>query len=184
VSITAYSRTILDHYTLVTATSDLSGTVYYHWYLDGLWVAATGVSSHAFYMETSAQSTVQCKDTNDIDFDGPANAPTEYPGRRTIFWYRSRETDVVKYRCESQKDGGSWVSFGTVAHDDTWLYSKITPILDDLATYVFRVLALDKALNDGTAKEVDSEVFVRRPDAPNWTYTYASGTTRLTYASN
>src|SRR5690348_4345376 len=65
--------------TTATATTSLSGIVYYYWYLDGIYVgvtsSATGSSSRTFALTRGQQSRVDCLTSNSADFDFIANAP-------------------------------------------------------------------------------------------------------------
>jgi len=78
----------------------------------------------------------------------------------------------------------AWETIGIVPHDDAqWVYSLLSPRLDDLADAEFRVVPVDKAGNDGTALALSSERVVRTPDGPDFTVTFDSGTTKVTFAA-
>ena len=170
--------------TTVTVTSDLSGTIYYHWYIDGSFIATTQLNVYQFYLENDDQVRIEINDTNDPDYDPIANAPAGYPARRTIYWVRSQDSDVRHYRIEQQKDGGGWASIGEVLHDvNQWAYSLESPRLDDLSEYEWRIIPVDLAGNDGTALALDSEKIVHTPDAPDFTVTFNEGPDTVTFAA-
>ena len=58
----------------------------------------------------------------------------------------------------------------------------LTPRLDDLSTYTWRVIPVNTAGNDGTALTIGPELIVRTPDAPNIEIVFDSGTTRVTFS--
>jgi hypothetical protein len=168
--------------TLVTVTSDLSGTIYYHWYLDGQYVGISTDGTWTFYLDEETQARVEVVDTNDADFDVEAGNPVPYPARRKLWWVRSLATDVAKYRAELNQDGGGWETIGFVQHDERqWTYELLTGRLDDLLDYDFRIVPIDTAGNDGTALDLDSETIVRTPDAPDFAVSFDEGTTKVTF---
>lgn len=167
----------------VEVTSTLSGTVYFHWYLDGIWQGRTLSGRRMFYLDAGDQARVDVLDTNDAQFDAVANAPTQYPARRLIWWVRSLAADVDHYRVEQKKAGGSWEAVAIVSHrEDRWDYSVISERLDDLTQYTWRVVPVDVAGNDGDPVTIGPEQIVRRPDAPNFEITYDSGTRKITFS--
>lgn len=182
-AITSYQQQRFGTVIIVTVTSDLSGTIYYHWYIDGAFIASTQSPTRSFILEAGDQVRIEVNDTNDADYDPVANAPDGYPARRTIWWIRSTDDDVANYRVEQKKGEGDWTSIGIVRRNGaTWAYSLLSPRLDDLSAYQWRVTPVDEAGNDGTAKTVQSEDVVRTPDAPDFTATFDSGTTKVTFA--
>ena len=183
-SITAYSQVRIGNVTRVTVTSDLSAPIYYHWYLNGSWSGVTTGPGKSFHLGDGDQARIEAIDTNDPAYDGIANAPDGWPARRTIWWCRSVDSDVVRYRVEQQKDGGDWSTLGTVqAVAGQWPYSLLTGRLDDLATYAWRVYPVDAAGNDGTALTLDSEKIVRTPDGPDFAIAFDDGTTKVTFSA-
>lgn len=182
-AITAYSSVRHGNATTVTVTSDLSGTIYYHWYSDGAYIASTTSASRSFLYDTDDQSRITVQDTNDADYDPIANAPVGYPAKRTVTWIRSIDSDVARYRIEQQLGAGSWAVIGLVQHvATTWQYELLTPRLDDLGVYTWRMIPVDAAGNDGTARTLDAETIVRTPDAPRFTIAFDGGTTKVTFA--
>jgi len=182
-AITAYTLTRLGEVTTVTVTSDLAGTIYYHWYTDGCYVGGGQSASRSFYLGLSDQTRVEVVDTNDADFDPVAGAPAGWPARRTLWWVRSIEADVASYRVEQKLGAGDWSTLAIV-HDrpEAWDYAVMTDRLDDLSDYTWRVVPVDAAGNDGTPFTIGPEQIVRTPDAPNFTITFDAGTTKVTFA--
>lgn len=181
--ITGESQTRSGNTTFVTVVSSLSGTIYYHWYIDKSYVGMTTAPTRAFVLLAGDQVVIDCIDTNDADFDPITDGPSGFPcsARRSIVFYRSLATDIDKYRVESRKNAGSWTAIGTVADDPRrWEYTLLSPRLDDLAAYEFRVVPIDQAGNDGTPVALASEKIVRTPDAPTFSLAFDAGTTKVT----
>lgn len=170
------------HWTTVFVESDIGSAAWFHWYRDGILVHSGQATSYTFYVGTGEQAEIICVDTaNSIP---PSDAPQAWPATRTIFWWPSMSDDIKEYRPEYQKDGGSWTAFDRVRHDpERWLYHAETERLDDLSTYAFRVVPVDQAGNDGTAQEIESEIVVRKPDAPRYDGTFSAGTSRVTFTA-
>jgi len=169
--------------TLVTVVSSLTGTVYYHWYMDGAYLGFTTTPSRSFTVERDEQVSIDVLDTNDVDFDPVANAPAGYPARRTLVWTRSVDASVYQYRIEQRQDGGAWETLGYALDDASkWLFRYLTPRLDDLSEYEWRVIPMDLPGNDGTAISLGVERIVRTPDAPEFTATFDEGSTEVLFA--
>lgn len=182
-AIISYSAVRIGGTTCVTALSDLTGTIFWHWYLNGAFVDTTQTNRKCFVLAEGEQARIAAVDTNDPAFDPLANPPAGWPGRRTIYWIRSIDGDVGTYRIEENRAAAGWVTLATVLHDpERWQYTFTTPVLDDLISYEWRVLPVDLAGNTGTALTLDAETVVRQPDAPDWTLTYDAGTDRVTFA--
>lgn len=168
----------------VTVTSDLSGTIYYHWYIDGAYIASTMSPAYSFYLAEDECVRVTCIDTNNASYDAIANAPAGYPARRSLWWVRSIDSDVSHYRVEQNKDAAGWTEIGIVHHDDTqWSYSFLTEPLTDLSSYQWRVYPVDAAGNDGTVITLGAETVVRTPDAPDFTISFDGDTDTVTYTA-
>ena len=181
-SITAYRQNRLGQATRVTVTSDLAGTVYYHWYLDGSWIASTRAAERLFVLPPDDQARVEVIDTTDADFDPLANAPAGFPARRTLWWLRSLDLDAERYRVEQKVGSDAWSELAEVVPLPTqWSMEYLTPRLDDLSVYRWRITPVDAAGNDGTARLIGPEKIVRRPDAPRFTISFDEGTTRVTF---
>jgi len=182
-TITGYQLTRLGEVTTVTVTSDLAGTIYYHWYCDGCYVGGGRSATRSFYLGLSDQTRVEVIDTNDAAFDPVTGAPAGWPARRTLWWVRSTAADVARYRVEQKKAAGEWSTLAIV-HDrpDTWDYAVITDRLDDLSDYTWQVVPIDAAGNDGTPITIGPERIVRTPDAPNFQITFDAGTTKVTFS--
>ena len=163
--IASYQAVRVDDVTLVTVTSSLSGTVYFHWWLDGVYQGATTDGRWHCYVVPGQQATVDVIDTTDEDFDPLTEGPAVYPARRTVWWLRSLDGDVAAYRIEQQQDGGDWGTVGTVSREgDRWWYSLTTDRLEDLSDYAWRVVAIDQAGNESEPEAIDEETIVRTPD--------------------
>ena len=54
-AITSYSIKRVGDATYVTVTSGLSDTIYYHWYIDGAWVASSRAASWQFQVPAGAK---------------------------------------------------------------------------------------------------------------------------------
>ena len=182
-AITSVMQSRVGGVTTVEAASDLSGDVLFYWYIDGAFVASTVAGVKSFALEDNDQARIDVLDSTDPAFDPVANSPSGYPARRSLFWLRSLATDIASYRVEQRKNAGSWTSIGVVNHvAGQWSYSLLSPRLDDLADYEWRVVPVDVAGNDGTALTLDAVRIVRTPEAPDFTVTFDEGTTRVTFA--
>ena len=166
----------------IRVTSSLSDP-YYHWYIEGAWVGMTRVGEISVSLRDGEQDFVVCQDTTDPDYDAVASAPAGYPARRTLAWIASTDADVAHYRVEESKNGGGWAELGTVRDDGSWMYTYVTGRLDDLATYQWRVWPVDRAGNDGSPVELESENIVRRPDAPAYAVSFSPGALTVTVSS-
>jgi len=181
--ITDYNQTRRGNVTTVNVTSSLSGVVYFHWYVDGVHVAATTSPEWTFRFEGGEQVRVEVVDTADPDFDTVAGAPAGWPARRLLWWTASVSADCAHYRVEQKKATGSWETVGLVHHQaDQWAYQLLTDRLDDLTEYTWRIVPVDTAGNDGTAKTIGPETVVRTPDAPDFDISFDSGTTQVTFS--
>jgi len=172
--------------TTVVVTSSLTPPVYYHWYIDGAYVSSTTVGRNGFALETDDQVRITVLDTNDPDFDVIANAPDGFPARRTLVWNRSIDADVAHYRIEQQREAEGYTEIGIVYADDTtWQYHYLTPRLDDLTNYDWKITPVDSLEVDGTPIAIGPELIVRNPDAVEFAVTiYATGGggTQLTFS--
>ena len=183
-TITNYNIQRIENITEVTVTSSLSGTIYFHWWLDGIYQGMTESATRGFFLPVGEQARVEVIDSNSAAFDPVASAPAAYPPRRSLFWIRSLAADVLRYRIEQQKDGGGWTTLGYVDHLPAgWSYSHLTDRLTDLSTYAWRIVPVDAAGNDGTSLSLGSEKIVRTPDAPGFAIAFDEGTTKVTFSA-
>ena len=166
----------------VTVTSDLVGSpIFYHWYVDGAYSGFTQSTTKCFSLMAGEQARIIVQDTLLTTYDPIANAPEDFPSRRSIYWNRSVDTDVRKYLVEQNRAAAGWTALVFVPHDENrWEYVHITGRLDDLISYQFRVTPVDKAGNSGTAVTFSAETVVRRPDAPDFTVGLAAGDVTFT----
>lgn len=169
---------------VVTVTSDLAGTVYFHWYVDGAFAGVTTAAARTFHVAAGGQARIDVFDAAEPVADPFAAAPAAYPRHRTVWWVRSLATDVAWYRVDEQQDGGDWAAIARVPHDEaTWSYHVLTDRLTDLASYAWRVVPVDAAGNDGTPVAADALTVVGRPDAPNVTVAFDDDTQKATFAA-
>lgn len=181
--ITSFTQSRAGNTTTITVVSSLVAPVFFHWYVDGQYVGG-GTNTRTFYLTPGDQNHIDVLDTTSVSFDPIANAPTGYPPVRRLFFTRSLAALVVSYRIEQQENGGAWSAIGTVPDDPTqWQFSFLTGRLDDLATYAWRVIPIDKYGTDGTAVTLASELIVRLPDAPKFSATFNAGADQVLFAA-
>ncbi len=181
-TITAIDQVQDQETTIVTATSDLSGTIFFHWYMDGAFIATTEIASYSFYLLDDEQVRIEVIDTNDVDFDPIANAPAGFPARRSIVWQPSLEDEVRSYDIQQKLGAGDYETIGLIPHrPGTWRYRLLTPRLTDFGSYTWQVIALDAAGEILGAEELDAEQIIRTPDAPDFTVSFDEGTTKVTF---
>ena len=183
-AITSYSQKRFGALVEVTVTSGLSGTIWYHWYVDGQYVGVTVGPARSFHLGVDEQARVVCVDTTDADYDPYGSPPDRYPPRRLVWWIRSLASDVAKYRVEQKQGSGDWERIGEVHHQaGRWSYQLLTGRLEDLADYQFRVVAVDHAGNDATPVSIHAERVVRVPDAPAFELTFNVGPPTVTFSA-
>ena len=183
-TVTSYAQRRFRGLVEITATSDLSGAVRFHWYVDGQYIGETAGPTRSIFLDSGDQARVVVVDTTDPAFDPYASPPDRYPPRRWVWWIRSLASDTAKYRVEQKKGAGDWVLIGEVHHDpNRWSYGLLTGRLDDLADYQWRVIPIDRAGNQGTACAIDTERVVRIPDAPDFAITFNSGPKTVTFSA-
>lgn len=182
--ITGYTQKRFGPLVEVAVTTDLTGVIYYHWWVDGQYVGMGAGPVRSFYLESGEQARITCVATNMASYDPYANPPDRFPPRRLVWWIRSLASDVARYRVEQKKTGGDWTAIGIVHHDrHKWSYQLLTGRLDDLADYQWRVVPIDRAGNDGTAIAIDAERIVRIPDAPDFEITFNAGPKTVTFSA-
>lgn len=162
--------------TTVTVAPLLPGSalIYYFWYLDGAYVGMSTNPSRTFVLDSGGQAVIDCLQSNDPAFDFSQFATQGYPATRTLEFVRSIDPTVAQYRIEQQEGGfGPWTAIGIISDDPSaWTYDLVTPRLDDLTLYAWRVIAIDAAGNDGATLTLATEVIVRTPDAPRFSATF------------
>ena len=169
--------------TTVTCTTNLQGTVFYYWYLDGIFVAVTTTNTFDFIIPAGEQARIECIPSHNANLDIIANAPSTPAARVVLWWIRSADTDVKEYKVEQQKDGGDWNTIATVPFlSGAWDYRITSPRLTDLADYTWRVTPVDDVSNEGTVTTLAARTIVRTPDAPEFTIAFDEGTTKVTFA--
>lgn len=188
-AITGYSQSRIGGETLVSVTSDLSGLVYFHWYIDGGYQGPTtsddGHSSRSFLLQDGQQNRVEVLDTTDPDFDPIANEPASYPASRTLAFIRSMGANIDSYRVEQQISGGAFVPLFSIPDDvKTWEYRVLVSGLADLTMYSWQVVAVDAFGNDGGPISLSlDETIVRWPDAPDFSVSFNPATSKVTFGA-
>lgn len=181
-TITSYRQRRFGGLVEITAESNLSGAIRWHWWVDGQYVGATAGPTRAVYLEPGDLARVVAVDTTNPGFDPYANPPDRYPPRRWVWWIRSLAEDVARYRIEQQAGGGDWIPIGELHHrPDRWSYSLLTGRLADLTDHAWRVIPIDRAGNDGTPRAIDAERVVRIPDPPQFAITFNAGPKTVTF---
>ncbi len=177
-----YSVVRSDYVTTVTVTSDRPATVYFHWYVDGVFIASTRSPTRSFRLSQGEQLRIEVRATSDPDYDPLSDPPLGWPARRSLWWVRSTDSSVSYYRVDQKLGAGDWETLRIVPQvADQWAYSLLSDRLDDLSTYTWRVIPVDAAGNDGSAVTIGAELIVRTPDGPDFTATFDSGTTKVTF---
>ncbi|KKN53078.1 hypothetical protein LCGC14_0605900 [marine sediment metagenome] len=177
-----YEQFQLGQLTTVRVTSPLVGDVYHYWFIDGTFVAMTASPEYVLILPEGDQARVECIASNDASFDYVLNGPATPSIRSVVWWIASTAADVALYKIEQAKDGGVWTEIGRMNHDaDRWDYRLVTPRLDDLSSYAWRVVPVDKAGNDGQVVSQAARTIVRTPDGPDFTVAFDEGTTRVTF---
>lgn len=182
-SITSYSQVRSGSVTTITVVSSLTGLVYYHWYVDGLYVATTTRPVYSLTLDDGEQVRIDAVDTNDPTFDPVLNAPQGYPARVSLWWTRSESLDAVMYRIFQQGPIGEYLA-DIYAPPGQWSFSWITPRLVDRQIYIWDVYPIDAAGNVGASVSLILFASVLRvPDAPRFSATYSAGTQKVTIAA-
>lgn len=167
----------------VLVTTNLSGVVYYHWYLDGVWVATTRRPQREFVVPAGEQREIEVWTTRWRGFDGQRHPPETHAGHRVFYWLRAAASDIAKYLAQYKLGAGDWVTFRTVEHrPGQWQYQAETPLLDDAGSYSFQVVPVDRSGNEGTPLDLGTLVVVRRPDVTVYACTWDSGSGKVTFA--
>jgi hypothetical protein len=102
-----------------------------------------------------------------------------FPGRATLNW--RAKTDANKYRIEEYVSA-AWTERITINSNGSGSYVWTSRYLEDVTTHQFRIIPIDASGNDGTALTF-SMYLARVPDVPLVTYTYDSGTGKVTIAA-
>ena len=169
--------------TSITLLDPPAGTLYYHWYVDGVYVGFSSGPTRSFQLPADDQIRIVCTPTSDADFDAVANAPDGYPARKTLWWIRSLATDAARYRVEQKEGAGDYETIADLAQETgRWDFSILTGRLADLTEYTWRITPIDAAGNDGTPIVIGPDRIVRTPDAPDFAATFGPGTGTVEFA--
>ena len=161
--------------TTVSVASWLRSPLYYHWWVNGVYIGRTANGRQVLRPDAGEQFFLQVFDTRDPDYDPAEELLLAGPARRTLQWIRSLDPTCTAYQVQQSEDSGAWTTIAQVVADDTWQYSFTTEPLDDLAQYAWQVVPLNAAGRAGTAVDISSEIIVRTPDAPAWSLSFAAG---------
>jgi len=116
-------------------------------------------------------------DRADVDvLDVPGAPSYAVPFKGSIWWQGDPRTAVYSVQ---QYVGAAWVEVANVLERGETVYKWETPFLENYQTHEFRIIATDPAGNESEALALSLFV-VRRPEFTPWTYTYDSGTGRIT----
>lgn len=178
---------------VIEVVSNLGGTVFFHWWIDGAYLGMTVTGRMEFQVADGEQSRITVHDTTDAAFDpiGSGQAPRFPPARMTAAWYKSLEADTAYYQVwmkeETNVPAEEYHLIGTVPHDPArWLYTFLSPRSRGFG-FSFDIRPVDKAGNIGTAMvQVGPPLTIAQPLAPDWIYAWefvGAGTRRVTYAA-
>jgi hypothetical protein len=158
---------------LVEWSSSLGAGTHFWVNLNGEWVAEdVPITSMVVVLDSSGIA-----DLDVVDAEPNVNDPI-YPNRARIAWYGG--TGIASYRVEEYV--GSWTARRTIQAEDLDFFVFESRILEDVTTHQFRVIPIGADDNEGTALTFD--VFmVRRPDAPDVSLSYSSGTGLVTVSA-
>lgn len=142
-----------------------SGTDTYYVWVNGALVGTTLEGSWTVQVGVGQVAAISV-------FDDAADFPAEwYPATATLRW-QGRPGDVV-YRVEYWT-GSAWSAITQVLADARRIYHYETDTLADATAYTYRVVPVDAAGRDGTAREFTG-VMCRYPDAVAVTVEWDSG---------
>ncbi len=159
---------------LVEWTTDLGAGTTYWIYLDGMLLEADSpTTSMVVVLDGSNALELEVLDVEPLETD------PVYPNRARFAWYGV--TGAVEYRVEEYVSA-AWTERKTFASEDADFFAFESRVLEDATTHQFRVIPIGADTNEGTALTF-SVLMVRRPDPPVVSYTYASGTGKVTIAS-
>lgn len=169
----------------VTAATDTAGPVYFFWFVDGSFVGRTAAAQRTFWIGRDEQARIEVFESVDPETAYTAFLPVALSAGRTLWWIRSFDDDVARYRVDENVDAGGYNAIASVRHEaGRFSYRFVTGRLTDLASYQWRVVPVDQVGNEGTPVELDAETIVRTPDAPSYTVAFDEGTDRVTFAES
>jgi hypothetical protein len=109
--------------------------------------------------------------------DTDSATPTEvFPSTETLGWYA--DSDVHHWLVE-QYVGAAWLECAEIENEGDLYYTWTSIELADAASHQFRITAYDAAGN-ASSSTTRTCLMVRHPDPPTASYTYASGTGKVT----
>jgi len=152
-------------------SSSLSSPTYYLW-LNGELLATTAAESYDLTINDGEEPVFDVFDSSSNDPDYVSS------GRTALCWWPV--SGAGAYRVEEYV-ASVWTARETITDNGEGFFSWLSRVLEDLTTHEFRVVAIDAAGNDGS-NTTFSVLMVRHPDVPSATYTYDSGTNKVTAA--
>ena len=139
-------------------------------YQDGQLVATTKLTTWTFLVPGGEEPVIEILDSS-------TELPqTAFSGRLTLAWERSADTDY--YLIEEYVDA-SWSEVARVPDIGVYYYSWQTRFLEDVTTHQFRITPIGTNGNSGAVKSF-SVLMVHNPAEPDVSYSYDSGTAKIT----
>ncbi|MEN6536338.1 MAG: hypothetical protein ABFD89_21960 [Bryobacteraceae bacterium] len=146
----------------------------YRVYRDGVLVSTQEATEFLVSVDDGDSPLIEVLDADTVN---PTDA---HPPNLILGW--QRDADAVQYLIE-EYSGGAWVARDRIVpvSGSEWLtYS--TGTLADVTSHQWRIKPIDAAGNSGTVLAF-TVLMVRYPDPPAVTFTYASGTAKITIAA-
>lgn len=160
----------------ISWTSDLTPPVDFRVYREGRLVSsftsATGAGELLLSIPSGDHPFIEILD------DDNAIPSIAFPGRPTLQWLSVSGTSY--YRVDEYVSA-VWTERRIIPEDGRGVYRFQTRWLPDVTQAQFRVVPVGENGNEGTAKAFTFTV-VRHPDQPSVSYTYSSGTAKVTIA--
>lgn len=157
----------------VTFSSDLGGTPVFSLYQNGVLITTTTATEWTFTVADLTSSIIEI-------FDDATSPATYYPGRMTLAW--DAPPEATDYYLIEQKVASVWTERARIYDRGESYFSWNTLYLDDVTTHEFRVSPIGANGVTGQIR-LFTALMVRYPDIPNVTYTYDSGTAKVTIAA-
>lgn len=167
------AKQIDDRSVRLTWSSDGEDPTYYIW-IDGVFAYETSLTEGVFPIVPGAAAII---DVFDSSSDEPSVA---YPGRFLIGWWPSDAVDY--YRIDEYYDS-AWLERARVIDNGEGFFTWRTRFLEDVTSHQFRIVPVGTDGNEGTATTFTS-LMVRHPDPPDVSYSYDSGTTKITISES
>lgn len=157
---------------IVSWSSNLSDPTFYV-YQDGKLISVTKQTQMSFSVQHGESLVVEVLD------DASAKPVTAFPGRLTLNWYASADTDY--YRIEEYVNS-SWTLKASIDDSGQGYFTYRTRFLEDQTTHQFRIIPVGKNGNQGTAKNF-SCLMVRHPNPPDVNFSYSNDDETVTISA-